>query len=322
MNRILNQQMDRGREPHSLEIERGMIYRKELVERINGSLHADGVVQALEGVFLARASAPLGLIHGVITPCFCVVAQGSKEFLLGDSRFRYDRDHYLIATLEMPSISQILEATPQQPYLSFRMNLEPAFVESVIADTGQKSISTNAEVQAMNVSQLDIHLQDAVVRLVRLLDSSAEVPALMPLIKWEIVYRLLMGKQGTRLRHLARQGSYAPHITRAVERIRRDFDQPLRIEELASELGMSVSGLYHSFKAVTAISPLQFQKQIRLQEARRLMLSEDLDATSAAYRVGYRDPAYFNREYKTLFGIPPIRHKQLLREEGPVGVDE
>lgn len=322
MNRILNQQMDRGREPHSLEIERGMIYRKELVERINGSLHADGVVQALEGVFLARASAPLGLIHGVITPCFCVVAQGSKEFLLGDSRFRYDRDHYLIATLEMPSISQILEATPQQPYLSFRMNLEPAFVESVIADTGQKSISTNAEVQAMNVSQLDIHLQDAVVRLVRLLDSPAEVPALMPLIKWEIVYRLLMGKQGTRLRHLARQGSYAPHITRAVERIRRDFDQPLRIEELASELGMSVSGLYHSFKAVTAISPLQFQKQIRLQEARRLMLSEDLDATSAAYRVGYRDPAYFNREYKTLFGIPPIRHKQLLREEGPVGVDE
>lgn len=322
MNRILNQQMDRGREPHSLEIERGMIYRKELVERINGSLHADGVVQALEGVFLARASAPLGLIHGVITPCFCVVAQGSKEFLLGDSRFRYDRDHYLIATLEMPSISQILEATPQQPYLSFRMNLEPAFVESVIADTGQKSISTNAEVQAMNVSQLDIHLQDAVVRLVRLLDSSAEVPALMPLIKWEIVYRLLMGKQGTRLRHLARQGSYAPHITRAVERIRRDFDQPLRIEELASELGMSVSGLYHSFKAVTAISPLQFQKQIRLQEARRLMLSEDLDATSAAYRVGYRDPAYFNREYKTLFGIPPIRHKQLLRKEGPVGVDE
>lgn len=322
MNRILNQQMDRGREPPSLEIERGMIYRKELVERINGSLHADGVVQALEGVFLARASAPLGLIHGVITPCFCVVAQGSKEFLLGDSRFRYDRDHYLIATLEMPSISQILEATPQQPYLSFRMNLEPAFVESVIADTGQKSISTNAEVQAMNVSQLDIHLQDAVVRLVRLLDSSAEVPALMPLIKWEIVYRLLMGKQGTRLRHLARQGSYAPHITRAVERIRRDFDQPLRIEELASELGMSVSGLYHSFKAVTAISPLQFQKQIRLQEARRLMLSEDLDATSAAYRVGYRDPAYFNREYKTLFGIPPIRHKQLLRKEGPVGVDE
>lgn len=322
MNRILNQQMDRGREPHSLEIERGMIYRKELVERINGSLHADGVVQALEGVFLARASAPLGLIHGVITPCFCVVAQGSKEFLLGDSRFRYDRDHYLIATLEMPSISQILEATPQQPYLSFRMNLEPAFVESVIADTGQKSISTNAEVQAMNVSQLDIHLQDAVVRLVRLLDSSAEVPALMPLIKWEIVYRLLMGKQGTRLRHLARQGSYAPHITRAVERIRRDFDQPLRIEELASELGMSVSGLYHSFKAVTAISPLQFQKQIRLQEARRLMMSEDLDATSAAYRVGYRDPAYFNREYKTLFGIPPIRHKQLLRKEGPVGVDE
>jgi len=257
----------------------------------------------------------MGLNHGLVKPCFCVIAQGSKEFLLGDSRYRYDPDHYLIATLAMPSISQILEATPEQAYLSLRMELPPSFVGSVIEEAGQGSLPGHENVRAMDVSRLDVNLQDAVLRLVRLLDTPAEVPVMMPLIKREIVYRLLMGQQGARLRHLAVQGSYTPHIARAVERIRQDFDQPLRIEELARELGMSVSGLHHRFKAVTAMSPLQFQKLLRLQEARRLMPSEALDAASAAYRVGYRDPAYFNREYKSLFGVPPVRDVQRLKGE-------
>ncbi len=298
--------------------------REELVERITRAVPEDGVVQGLEGVFLARASLPMGLIHGVIRPCFCVIAQGSKEILLGDSRYRYDPDHYLIATLEMPSISQILEARPERPYLSIRIDLTPSLVASVIEEVDQGSGSGNANTaannaRAMNVSRLDVNLQDAVVRLIRLLEMPTEAPILMPLIQREIVYRLLRGQQGVRLRHLAGQGSYAPHITRAVERIRQDYDQPLRIEDLARELGMSVSGLHHRFKAVTAMSPLQFQKQLRLQEARRLMLNENLDAASAAYRVGYRDPAYFSREYKSLFGVPPIRHVKRLREEARVG---
>jgi AraC-like DNA-binding protein len=137
---------------------------------------------------------------------------------------------------------------------------------------------------------------------------------LVPLVTREIVYRLLMGEQGARLRHLAILGGYTPHIARAVERLSEDFDQPLRIEDLARELGMSVSGLHHRFKAVTAMSPLQFQKQVRLQEARRLMLGEGLDAASAAYRVGYHDASHFNREYKSLFGTPPMRDVQRLRE--------
>lgn len=301
------------------ESERMQINHKELVERITRAVPDDGVDQVLEGLFLARASAPLGFHHGVIKPCFCVIAQGSKAFLLGDSRYRYDPDHYLIATLEMPSISEILEATLEQPYLSLRMDLSPALVESVIEEAGQVSLPGRADVRAMDVSRLDANLQDAVLRLVRLLDTPAEVPVLMPLIKREIIYRLLMGQQSTRLRNLAVQGNYMPHIARAVEMIRQEYDQPLHIEELARELGMSVSGLHHRFKAVTAMSPLQFQKQLRLQEARRLMLSEDFDATSAAYRVGYRDPAYFNREYKSLFGIPPVRHVQQLRKEVLVG---
>jgi AraC-like DNA-binding protein len=162
---------------------------------------------------------------------------------------------------------------------------------------------------------VDVHLLDAVVRLVRLLDAPADAPVLMPLITREIIYRLLIGKQGTRLRHLVIQGGYTPSIARAVELLRQDFDQPLHIEDLAHELGMSVSGLHHHFKAVTALSPLQFQKRLRLHEARRLMLSEDLDAASAAYRVGYRDASHFNREYKSLFGVPPMRDVQRLRDE-------
>ncbi len=136
----------------------------------------------------------------------------------------------------------------------------------------------------------------------------------MPMIMREIIYRLLMSDQGDRLRHLTVFGGYTSAIARAVQRIRQDFDQPLRIEQLARDLGMSVSGFHHHFKAVTGMSPLQYQKQIRLQEARRLMLGEDLDAASAAFRVGYNDASHFNREYKSVFGDPPIRDVQRLRE--------
>ena len=258
---------------------------------------------------------PLEPVHSVVKPSFCVIAQGSKEVLLGDSRYRYDPFHYLISTVELPRVSQILEASQERPYLSLRLELAPALVGSVMVEAGHAAPPAHADVRAIDVSLLDVNLQDAVVRLVRLLDSPAEAPVLMPLITREIIYRLLMGEQGARLRHLAIMGGYTPLIARAVERLRQDFDQPLRIEDLARELGMSVSGLHHHFKAVTAMSPLQFQKQLRLQEARRLMLSEDLDAASAAYRVGYHDASHFNREYKSLFGVPPMRDVQRLREE-------
>jgi AraC-like DNA-binding protein len=169
-------------------------------------------------------------------------------------------------------------------------------------------------VRAIDVSPLDAGLLDAVVRLVRLLDSPTEARFLSPLVTREIVYRLLRGEQGDRLRHTAVLGGHSHRIARALERLRNEFDQPLRIEEIARELGMSVSGFHHHFRAVTAMSPLQFQKQIRLQEARRLMLGEDLDAASAGYRVGYGDASHFTREYKRRFGAPPARDVERLRE--------
>jgi AraC-like DNA-binding protein len=288
--------------------------REELIERIKRTVPKDAVIQPLAGLFLARASEALKPVHSVVKPSFCVIAQGSKEVLQGDSRYRYDPSHYLISTIELPRVSQILEASRDRPYLSLRLELNPALVGAIMVETGHSSPPDHMDVRAIDVSPLDVNLQDAIVRLARLLDSPADAPVLMPLITREIIYRLLIGQQGARLRHLAIMGGYTPIIARAVERLRQDFDQTLRIEDLARELGMSVSGLHHHFKAVTTMSPLQFQKQLRLQEARRLMLSEDLDAAGAAYRVGYRDASHFNREYKSLFGVPPMRDVQRLRE--------
>lgn len=297
------------------ETQRLRANREELAERIAQALCEDGVLQPLKGLHLARQSTPMEKLHSVLEPSFCVIAQGSKEVLLGENRYRYDPSSYLLTTLGLPRVSQVLEASRELPYLSFRLELDPQLVSSVMVETGYSmSPRSPADVRAIDVSPLDANLLDAVVRLVRLVDSPNEASILMPLITREIVYRLLMGAQGPRLRHLALLGGYTTDIAKAIERLRRDFDQPLRIEDLAHELGMSVSGFHYHFRAATAMSPLQFQKQLRLQEARRLMLGEDLDATSAAFRVGYHDASHFNREYKSLFGTPPFRDVQRLRE--------
>ena len=303
--------------PAEREAERLQANREELVERIGRAMREDGTTQPFPGLHLYRRSSPLELLHGVSEPSVAVIAQGSKEVLLGENRYRYGPSQYLLATVELPTIRRVLEASKERPYLSLRLELAPTLVGSVMLEAGHSSHSSlpgRADVRGIDVSLLDANLLDAFVRLTRLLDAPAEAPVLLPLITREIVYRLLMGEQGARLRHLAILGGYTPHIARAVARLRQDFDQPLRIERLARELGMSVSGFHHHFKAVTAMSPSQFQKQLRLQEARRLMLGEDLDAASAAYRVGYHDASHFNREYKSLFGVPPMRDVQRLRE--------
>ena len=289
-------------------------YQEELAERIARAIPEDGAVEPLKGLHLNRSSIPAGPLHGVSTPSFCVIAQGSKELLLGDSLYHYDPAHYLLATVELPVVGQIVEASAERPYLSLRLELDPALVGSVMVETGHLSSRNQGDVRAIDVSPLDADLLDATVRLVRLLDTPAEARVMRPLITREIVYRLLMGEQGTRLRHLALLGGHTDRIADAVDRLRRDFNQPLRIDSLARELGMSVSGFHHHFKAVTAMSPLQFQKQLRLQEARRILLGENLDAASAGYRVGYDDTSQFSREYKRLFGHPPIRDVERLRE--------
>ncbi len=257
------------------EADRAQANRDELKEHIAQAICHDGTIEPLKGLHFNRSSSPSECVHSVSIPAFCAIAQGSKEVFLGNDRYQYDPMHYLLATAELPIVSQILEASKEQPYLSLRLDLDPTLVGSVMVEAGHPS-SSRTDVKAIDVSPLDANLLDAVVRLVRLLDSPAEAHVLAPLIKREIIYRLLMGEQGNRLRHIAILGGYTHHIARAVERLRKDFNQPLRIESIARELGMSVSGFHHHFKSVTAMSPLQFQKQLRLQEARRVMLGKTL----------------------------------------------
>lgn len=285
----------------------------ELVERLGRAIRQNGTIEPFEWLRLRRASSPTVVGYGVAETAFCVIAQGRKEVVLGDRRLQYDPAHFLIAAAELPIFSQITEATPEQPYLGIVLKLDPTLVGSVMLEAGRTAPGSRSTMQAIDVSLLDAGLLDAVVRLIRLLDSPDDAPFLAPLVRREIVYRLLRGEQGERLCHIASHGAHIRRIASAIDRLRRDFDQPLRIDDLAGELGMSVSSFHHHFKEVTAMSPLQFQKRLRLQEARRLMLDEQFDAASAGYQVGYEDASHFNREYKRLFGEPPMRDVERLR---------
>ncbi|HKX26544.1 MAG TPA: AraC family transcriptional regulator [Blastocatellia bacterium] len=287
--------------------------REELVERMARALPEDGILEVFPGLFLARSSQPTEKLHSIFKPAFCVIAQGTKQVLLGAELLRYDPGHYLISTVDLPLVSRVVEASEKKPYFSFRLNLDGSLVSSVMMESGVEIKKGDARVKAIDVRPIDINLLDAVVRLARLLDTPDEIQALARLIIREIVYRLLRGEQGARLSHLLTSGGDTHRISKAVKHLHEHFDRPISMEGIARELGMSVSGFHHHFKSVTAMSPLQFQKQIRLQEARRLMLGEDLDAASAGFRVGYEDPAYFSREYKKLFGAPPQRDIARLR---------
>ncbi|MCA9960838.1 MAG: AraC family transcriptional regulator [Anaerolineales bacterium] len=307
--------MNTGRSQQTVrDAQRANASREELVERIASIHRYDGEIEPLPGIYLGRVSAPLERVHSVLEPSFCVIAQGSKVVFVGDNCYQYDPFNYCLSTLELPRVSHVLDASKERPYLSFRLALDPNQVSSIMIEAGHVMASGNANVRAIDVGLLDTELLDAVVRLVRLVDSSSGARVIMPLIKREIIYRLLISEQGDRLCHLTISGGYASNIARAVEQIRRNFNQTLRVEDLAQELGMSISSFYQHFKSVTAMSPLQFQKRLRIQEARRLMLGEDLDATSAAYRVGYNDSSHFSREYKSIFGEPPVRNVGRLRE--------
>ena len=299
------------------ETERVRASREELVERTARAIRGDGTVEPLPGLQLRRASSPTELGHGVSDTAFCVLAQGRKEVLLGQLRYEYDPAHYLVSTAAVPIASRIVEATAERPYLRLLVRLDPAVVGSVTSEAGYVARQSRPAAPAIDVSRLDEGLLDAALRLVRLLDSPVHARFLAPLVTREIVYRLLVGEQGNRLRSMTALGGHRHGIARAIERLRKEFDHPLRIEDVARAVGMSVSGFHHHFRAVTGMSPLQFQKQLRLQHARRLMLSEDLDAASAGYRVGYHDPSHFSREYKQLFGLPPMRDVERLRGAAP-----
>ncbi|RYX86127.1 AraC family transcriptional regulator [bacterium] len=310
-----------NRQQSELELQQEQCQREELVERLTKALPSEGMNQPLPGLRLSHSCKTMEPVYGVSEPTFCVIAQGSKEVFLGEKRYQYDPYSYLLATAELPIVSRVLQASDNRPYLGLRLNIDPTLVGAVMVEIGQMPPQNSGDVKAIEVSPLDSTLLDATLRMVRLLDCPTEARILLPLITREIVYRLLVGEQGHRLRQMTVLGGHTHRIGQAVQKICREFNKPLQVEDLARYIGMSVSGFHHHFKAVTALTPLQFQKQLRLQEARRLMVGEALDAATAGYRVGYDDASHFNREYKRLFGVPPMRDVERIREAADVETD-
>jgi AraC-like DNA-binding protein len=302
-----------GRYPTTDSSDRMQSDLEELAARIADALPQDGRREIQPGVHLIRQSHPHERAYASVPPSFCVIAQGSKNIWVGDNAFRYDPAHYLITTMELPLSAAVVEASPEQPYLGFRLALDSSVITSMMVEANGVERSGDGSLKAVDVSPLEADLLDATLRLVRLTVAPDEYRVLAPLVTREIVYRLLIGAQGIRLQHLAKFGGHAHRMARAIEIIRENFNKPLRIEDIANMLHMSVSGFHAHFKAVTAMSPLQFQKQLRLQEARRLMLSENLDAAQAGFRVGYDDASQFSREYKRHFGEPPVRNVERMR---------
>lgn len=297
----------------SVDLGKDDLNRAELARLISAKLPQDGFATVVEGLRFNRASAPTDRIVGVTQHSLCIVAEGLKQIQLGDQSYQYDPFNYMLATMELPITGWVVQASPQSPYLSLQLELDPVLVGSVMVESGIPVPESPGDAKAVVISALGGGLLDAVVRLIQLLDNPDEYRILGPLIKREIVYRLLTEAQGSRLRHLSNFGGHTNRIGQAIDRLRSGYDQPLRIENLAKEFGMSSSSFHHHFKAVTDMSPLQYQKQLRLQEARRLMLGEGLDAASASYRVGYEDASHFSRDYKRHFGNAPIRDVERLR---------
>ena len=276
----------------------------------SGEQHAT----AVPGLSLFRREQPSEPITGMYEPSICLVAQGAKRVLLGDDSYRYDAHHYLITSVHLPTVVQIMEASPEQPYLGLRLLLDLREISQLMVDSNLPRPRAQQSCRGMATGEVTPSLLAAFQRLLDLLDDRQDIPILAPIIQREIIYRLLVGDQGERLRQIASAGSQSQQIARAIDWLKGNFARTLSIDDLAAQASMSSSTFHHHFRSMTALSPLQFQKQLRLQEARRLMLAERMDAANAAFQVGYESPSQFSREYNRLFGAPPLRDITNLRQ--------
>jgi len=281
----------------------------QLTER--GELHTT----AIPGLSLFRRTEPTEPITGMYEPSICLVAQGAKCVSLGEDTYLYDPQHYLITSVHLPTVVQVMEASPEKPYLGLRLTFDLREVSQLMADSQLPPPRSQQSSRGMATGEVTLSLVNAFLRLIDLLDAEQDIPILAPVIQREIIYRLLVGDQGARLRQIAAAGSQSQQIARAIEWLKGNFSQPLRIDDLAGKASMSTSTFHHHFRTMTALSPLQYQKQLRLQEARRLMLAERLDAATAAFQVGYESPSQFSREYSRQFGAPPLRDISNLRQQ-------
>lgn len=284
----------------------------ELAAIIDRHVHGTGIcTTAMPRVSVIRADQPSTPTPAVYEASLCLIAQGSKRVSIGEHSVVYDAAHYLLVSVDLPLVGHVIDASPDKPYLCCKIDLDPAMLADLMVAEG--STVTRTHLPVLGVYPSDPDLIDAACRLLRLLDRPDTIRALAPLIEREILFRLLTGPHGPMLRHVATAGSHLNQVSRAIAAIRRGFDAQIRIEDVAAEAGMSPSSLHAHFKAITRLTPLEYQKQLRLQEARRLMLAGGASAGTAGFAVGYDSPSQFSREYRRLFGAPPRQDIERLQ---------
>lgn len=260
------------------------------------------------------ATAPSEFLHTLYEPSLCIIAQGSKAVGLGEEMFSYDKDKYLIASVHLPARVQIQDASVEKPYVSLQLTFSMDQILEILKECNDDEVLSQQPECGLYFGDNSLLLLEPILRLVRLLENPKDIGILAPMITREILYRIVQDKGGAIIRQFAKNGSLAQRIAKAITMIKNDLAEPLRIETLAQEAQMSASSFHYHFKRVTTMSPLQFQKSLRLQEARRLLMVEEMEASNAAFQVGYESPSQFSREYARLFGLPPIRDVKRLRE--------
>ncbi len=270
-----------------------------------------GQPQPLDALRITRTEQPSGIIHAVYRPSLCVVLQGAKISELGKERFHYTAGQCLLASVDVPVSARIIEASPERPYVAFSLAIDPVTVGELLIDQAQALPRVQPR-SALQTAAIPEDLFDPIRRLLKLLDHPADLPVLAPLIQREIVWRLLGSELSEPLRHLGLKESHTARIGQVAAWMRNHFDQPLRVNDLAAMANMSVASFHRHFKAVTQATPVQFQKQLRLQEARQRLLSRD-DVAAVGFSVGYESPSQFSRDYRRLFGAPPRQDAQSLR---------
>ncbi|MFL1998093.1 AraC family transcriptional regulator [Lysinibacillus sp. 1 U-2021] len=287
---------------------------KELAELIERNVTLDGTSEtSIPGLQFVRASRISEPVYSVYEPSLCIVAQGTKLVMLGEESYQYDSASYLTASVHLPITGQVMVASPEKPYLCVNLQLDMNQIFEVIQSSNQ-GISNDSTGRGLEISLINESLLEAVLRLIRLLETPQDISVLAASIKREIIYRILQNDENNSLKHFALVGSQAQRIAKVIGVLNREFAQPLKVDDLAKEARMSPSSFYHHFKEITGMSPIQYQKQLRLQEARRMLLTESMEAAEAAFQVGYESPSHFSREYSRKFGMSPMKDIQRLRE--------
>ena len=287
----------------------------ELASRIGNSLGEAGErATEVPGLMLYRCTAPTVPSPCTYEPSLLLVVQGTKRVSLGSTSYTFGQSRFLLTSLELPVMSQVITASAEAPYLAFFLKLDMSAVREILHTEEIPVPEATSDTRGMAIGESTSELANPCCRMMDLLDAPQDIPFFSKLIQREIIYRLLQGSQGARLRAIATLGDQRHRTAKAVAWLRSNYEKPLPLEQLAAIAGMSRSTLHHSFRALTAMSPLQFQKQLRLHAARQRMLTGDLDAASAAFEVGYESPSQFNREYRRFFGQPPMRNIKALRD--------